>query len=90
MVNPITTCHPETSFVVWPGNEKRRQECCKGSNNYEGGREETSRKAQTEVDGQIAVQANMMIMKEHQFEPKVAQKCEAWRNAVMAIDPGKG
>ena len=54
MVKPITTCHPETPFVVWPCNEKRRHECCKASNNDEGGREETSRKAQTEVDGQSA------------------------------------
>ena len=40
----------ETPFVVWPCNEKRSHEGCKGSNNDEGGREETSRKAQTEVD----------------------------------------
>ena len=54
MVKPITTCHPETPFVVWPCNEKIRQECCKGNNNDEGGREETSRKAHTAVDGQSA------------------------------------
>ena len=42
-------CHPETPFVVWPCDEKRRHECCKASNNDEGGREESSRKAQTEV-----------------------------------------
>ena len=45
-------------FVVWPCewpcDEKRRHERCKASNNNEGGREETSRKAQTEVDGQSA------------------------------------
>ncbi len=44
-------CHPETPFVVWPCDEKRRNERCKACNNDEGGREETSRKAQTEVDG---------------------------------------
>ena len=54
MVKPIATCQPEMPFVVWPCNEKRRQECCKASNNDKGGREETSRKAQTEVDGQSA------------------------------------
>ena len=54
MVKPITTCRPEMPFVVWPYNEKRRHECCKASNNDEGWREETSRKAQTEVDGQSA------------------------------------
>ena len=42
--------------MVWPCNEKRRHECCKASDNDEGGREETSRKAQTEVDGQSAEQ----------------------------------
>ena len=47
-------CHPETPFVVWPCDEKRIHERCKASNNDEGGREETSRKAQTEVDGQSA------------------------------------
>ena len=56
MVKPITTyvCRPETLFVVWPCNEKRSHEGCKASNNDEGGREETSRKAQTEVDGPSA------------------------------------
>ena len=47
-------CHPETSFVVWSCDEKRRHERCKASNNNEGGREETSRKAHTVVDGQSA------------------------------------
>ena len=54
MVKPITTCHPETPFVVRPCHEKRRHERCKASNNNEGGREETLRKAQTEVDGPSA------------------------------------
>ena len=56
MVKPITTylCRPETPFVVWPCNEKRRHECCKASNNDEGGREETSRKTQSEVGGHSA------------------------------------
>ena len=35
-------------------DEERRTERCKASNNNEGGREETSRKAQTEVDGPSA------------------------------------
>ena len=47
-------CHTETHLLVWPCNEKRRQECCKESNNDDGGREETPRKAQTEMDGQSA------------------------------------
>ena len=47
-------CHPETPFVEWPCDEERRHERCKASNNNEGGREETSRKAQTEVDGHSA------------------------------------
>ena len=85
MVKPITTCRPETPFVVWPCDEKRRHERCKASNNNEGGREETSRKAQTEVDGSSA----------ERFETtptrlKLAQNREAWRKAVMAIDPGQG
>ena len=54
MVKPI--CHPETTFVVWPCNEKRRQVCCKGNNNDEGVREETSRKANIEMDGHSAIQ----------------------------------
>ena len=43
-------CHPETHFLAWPCIEKRRQECFNGRNNDEGGREETSSKAETEVD----------------------------------------
>ena len=48
------TCHPKTPFMVWPCDEKRIHERCKASNNNEDGREDTSRKAQTEVDGQGA------------------------------------
>ena len=29
-------------------------------------------------------------MKEHQFDPKLAPNREAWKTAVMAIDPGQG
>ena len=54
MVKPITTCRTETPFMVWPCDEKRRHKCCKACNNDEGGREETLRKAHTEVDGQSA------------------------------------
>ena len=48
---------PRNAFrgmAMWPCDEERRNERCKASNNNEGGREETSRKAQTEVDGQSA------------------------------------
>ena len=45
---------PETPFVVWPCDEKTRHKRCKACNNDEGGREETSKKAQTEVDGPSA------------------------------------
>ena len=47
-------CHPETHFVLLPCDEKRIHERCKESNNNECGREETSRNAQTKVDGQSA------------------------------------
>ena len=52
--SPHSICHPETTFVLWPCHEKRRHERCKASNDNEGGREETSRKVHTEVDGQSA------------------------------------
>ena len=29
-------------------------------------------------------------LRHHQLDPKLAQDREAWRNAVMAIDPGQG
>ena len=45
---------PRNAFRGMAMNEKRRHECCKASNNDEGGREETSRKGQTEVDGRNA------------------------------------
>ena len=85
MVKPFTTCHPETPFVIFPCNEKRRPECCKASNNDEGGREETSRKAQTEVDGQSAERSETTPARSNAHTNR-----EAWRNAVMAIDPGQG
>ena len=48
MVKPITTCHRETPVVVWPcDDEERRNERWQAGNNYDGGREERSRKAQT-------------------------------------------
>ena len=50
-------CHPEMPFIAWPCNEKRRHECCKESNSDEGRREETSRKAHTDVDGQSVKQS---------------------------------
>ena len=40
--------------MVWPCVEKRRYERCKACNNNDGGMEETSRKAQTEMDGPSA------------------------------------
>ena len=51
-----------------------------------GGRQETSRNAQTEVDGQYRVRSDM---KGHQLDPKVTQNREARRNAIIAIDPGE-
>ena len=88
MVKPITTCHPETPFVVWPCDEERRHECCKACNNDEGGREETSRKAQTEVDGQSVEHL-------HQLEPKLAQnkkygETQSWRSTPDRDKIGKG
>ncbi len=82
MVKPITTyiCHPETTFVVWPCDEKRKHKRCKACNNNEGGREETLRKPQTEVDGPSAERS----------ETAQAQNREGWRKAIMAIDPGQG
>ena len=82
MVKPITIlCHPETPFVVWPCDEKRRRERCKASNN-DGGREETSRKAQTEVDGQSA----------ERFEtPKLILNREAWEGGEgVGREGGRG
>ena len=83
MVKPITICHPETPFLV--SIEKKRHECCKSSNNDEGGREETSRKAHTEVGGQSAER-----FKTAQARPKARTKPRAWKRAIMAIDPGQG
>ena len=77
-------CHPETPFVVWLCNEKRRNERCKASNTDERGREETSMKAHTKMDGQSAE-----LSETTPARTKLAQNREAWRKAVMAIDPGK-
>ena len=74
MVKPIIT-HAAKKRLSWYGHVMRRHERWKACNNNEGGREETSRQAQTEVDGQ------------HQLDPKLAPNREAWRNAV--IDYGK-
>ena len=53
MVKPITT-YVTKKRVSWYGHVMRRHECCKACNNNDGGREETSRRAQTEVDGPSA------------------------------------
>ena len=29
-------------------------------------------------------------LRQHQLDPKLAQNREAWRKAIMAIDPGQG
>ena len=52
MVKPIDTCVTQKSLSQY-GHVMRRERC-KASNNNEGGMEETSMKAQTEVDGQSA------------------------------------
>ena len=76
MVKPFTTCHPETPFVIFPCNEKSRHECCKAGNNDEGGREETSRKAQTEVDGQSAERSETTPARPRAHtEPRSMEKC---------------
>ena len=72
--------------MVWPCDEKRRNTCSKDSNNDEGGREETSSKAQTEVDGQ----RGWSDLRQHQLDPELAQNRDGWRKAIMAIDPGQG
>ena len=87
MVKPITTCHPETPFVVWPCDEKRRHERCKASNNNEGlvgGKRPRGRPKLRWMD---RVRSDL---RQHQLDPKLAQNREAWRNAIMAIDPGQG
>ena len=53
MVKPITT-YVTQKRLSWYGHVMRRHERCTASNNDEGGREETLRKAQTEVDGPSA------------------------------------
>ena len=69
-------CHPEKLFVVWPCDEERRHERCKASNNNEGGREETSRKAQTEVDGQSAKRFETTpVGSKARTEPRSMVKC---------------
>ena len=82
-----TLCHPETPFVLWPCNEKRRQECYKGSNNDEDGKGETSRMAKTEVDGQNEKRFERTpAQSKARTEQRSLDKC----NTVMAIDSGKG
>ena len=51
MVKPITT-YVTQKRLSWYGEEKTRTGRCKASDNNEGGMGESSRKAQTEVDGQ--------------------------------------
>ena len=72
--------HPGTPFVVWPYNEKRRHECCKASNNNEGVRDENSRKAQNEVDGQSAERFETTparVQSSHRTEKHVER--QSWR-----------
>ena len=69
-------CNPETQFVVWPRDEKRIHERCKASNNNEGGRKGTLRKAQTEVDGQSAERFETTPARSKaRTEPRSMEKC---------------
>ena len=61
--------------MVWPCNEKRRHERCKASNNDEGEREETWRKAQTEVDGPSAERfETTLALSKTRTEPRSMEK----------------
>ena len=78
-------CRPETPFVVWPCDEKRRNERCKACNNDEGGvKIPRGRPRLRSMDRERS------DLKQHQLDPKLAQNREGWRKAIMAIDPGQG
>ena len=74
--------------MVWPCIEERRHGRCKASNNDEGGREETSRKAQTEVDGQSDLKTSL-IQSSHTTE-KHGER-QSWRSTpdMDKIDKGE-
>ena len=78
-------CQPETPFMVWSCRDKRQHECCKGSNNDEGGRKRPRGRPTLRV---------RCDMKEHQFGAHLGHKREArrfgGRKTIMAIDPGQG
>ena len=78
-------CDPETPVVVWPCIEKRRQECYKASNNDEDGREETS--GRPKLRWMDRVQSDL---KQHKLDADLAHNREAWKKAIMSIDPGQG
>ena len=83
-------CRPETHSVVWPCDEKRIQECCKASNNDEGGREDTSRKPILRWMNRVRSD-----LKQHQLDPKLTQnekdgERQSWRSTPDRDKIGKG
>ena len=94
MVKPITT-YVAQKRLSWYGHDycdkERRQERCKASNNNEGGREETSRKAQIEVDGQSAERSETTPARPRtRTEPSSMEKGQSWRSTPDRDKIGKG
>ena len=90
LFKPITTYVTQKRlFVVWPcDDEERRNEPCKASNNNEGGREETSRKAQTEVDGQGAERFETTPAR-YKARTEPNGEMQSWRSTPPGIGSAK-
>ena len=73
MVEPITT-YVAQKRISWYGHVTRRDEYCKGSNNDEGGMEDTSGKAQTDVDGQSAERFETPARSKSRTKPRSTEK----------------
>ena len=86
MVKPITT-YVTQKRLSWYGHVMRREDtnvAKQVTSMKVGGKRLRGRPRLRWMD---RVQSDL---RQHQLDPKLAQNREAWRNAIMAIDPGQG
>ena len=86
MVKPITICVTQKR-LSWYGHVMRREDTnvAKQVTTMKVG--EKRPRGRPRLRWKDRVRSDL---KQHQLDPKLAQNREAWRKAIMAIDPGQG
>ena len=86
MVKPNTT-YVTQKRLSWYGHVMRREDTnvAKQVTTMKVGGEETSRKPKLRWMDRVQID-----LKQHKLDPDLAHNREAWKKAIMAIDPGQG